>query len=133
MRAACLPRASLAAIAALGIALFLTGVARAEQRFPDVLKANVRAASDGKFDFDVTIASPYDTPSRYADGFRVTTKGGEVLGERRLWHDHQDEQPFTRDLHSVKIPPGVRTVLVQARDRKYGYGGRVVDIRLPGR
>jgi hypothetical protein len=85
------------------------------------------------FNFDVTISSPYDTPSRYADGFRVTTKEGEVLGERKLWHDHQSEQPFTRDLYSVKIPSKVKTVLVQARDQKYGYGGQVVEVGLPGR
>jgi len=48
-------------------------------------------------------------------------------------HDHQDEQPFTRDLYAVKIPQAVKTVLVQARDQKFGYGGKVVEVKLPGR
>jgi hypothetical protein len=126
-------RRALAAIAAVGLGILAPGIVCAEQQFPDVLSAKVRATASGMFNFDVTISSPYDTPSRYADGFRVTTKEGEVLGERKLWHDHQSEQPFTRDLYLVKIPSNVKTVLVQARDQKYGYGGQVVEVGLPGR
>jgi len=59
-----------------------------EQNFPDVLAAKVRPIGDISFDFDVTISSPYDTPSRYADGFRVVSTSGTVFGERKLWHDH---------------------------------------------
>ena len=101
--------------------------------FPNVISVKVRAAGSGVFDFDVTVSSPYDTPQRYADGFRVTAPGGQVLGERTLWHDHQHEQPFTRDLHGVKIAPAIRTVVVQARDQVSGYGGRAVTLTLPGR
>lgn len=102
-------------------------------RFPDVLSAKVRATPGGNFDFDVTVSSPYDTPQRYADGFRVVAPNGSVLGERKLWHDHQGEQPFTRDLYAVPIPPGVRTVTIQARDQKYGYGGLSIVVTLPPR
>jgi hypothetical protein len=102
-------------------------------RFPDVLSATVRARTADTFDFDVTVSSPYDTPQRYADGFRVTRLTGEVLGERILWHDHQTEQPFTRDLHGVKIPAGVPVVRIQARDQQHGYGGRAIELALPGR
>ena len=101
--------------------------------FPDVLSVQVRPAGAGVFDFDVTVSSPYDTPRRYADGFRVTAPDGQVLGERTLWHDHQHEQPFTRDLHGVAITPNIQTVKVQARDQVSGYGGRSVTLRLPGR
>ena len=66
-----------------------------EQRFPDVIAVKVRASGADRFDFDVTISSPYDTPARYADAFRVSTPAGQVLGERKLLHDHQHEQPFT--------------------------------------
>jgi hypothetical protein len=81
----------------------------------------------------VTVSSPYDTADRYADGFRVAGADGRVYGERKLLHDHAAEQPFTRDLHNVAIPAGVKTVIVQARDRKFGYGGRTVEVNLPGR
>ncbi len=131
--ARCARRAALVAIAACASISFALAAGIAGQRFPDVLSAEVRASADGTYDFDVTVSSPYDTAARYADGFRVTTSAGRVLGERKLWHDHRDEQPFTRDLHSVKIPPEVKTVVIQARDRQHGYGGRSIEIRLPGR
>jgi hypothetical protein len=106
---------------------------RSEQRFPDVVSVEVRARDRDRFDFDVTVSSPYDTPQRYADGIRVLGRDNEVLGERKLFHDHADEQPFTRDLHGVKVPLSLRTVVIQARDQKYGYGGRSVELALPGR
>ena len=104
-----------------------------DTRFPDVLSATVRSSGADRFDFDVTVSSPYDTPRRYADGFRVMQLSGAVLGERTLRHDHQAEQPFTRDLYGVKIPAGVRMVRIQARDQKHGYGGRSIELPLPGR
>jgi len=120
---------SLLAIATLGAA----SIAAGEQRFPDVVAVKVKASRPDQFDFDVTISSPYDTPQRYADGFRVLTSSNSVLGERKLLHDHQTEQPFTRDLVAVKIPRDVAKVRVQARDQKFGYGGKVVEVALPGR
>jgi hypothetical protein len=115
----------------------LTGLSRAQTapardtRFPDVVSAKVRAAGKGCYDFDVTISSPYDTPQRYADGFRVVAPSGDVLGERTLWHDHQNEQPFTRDLYGVPVPAGIHSVRTQARDQKYGYGGKSIEVVLP--
>ena len=103
------------------------------RKYPDVLKVTVTARSGNHFDFDVTISSPYDTAQRYADAFHVMSSDGKSYGERILLHDHETEQPFTRDLYNVAIPPGVRTVIVQARDKKYGYGGKTVEVVLPGR
>lgn len=104
-----------------------------DQKFPDVIDVRVHARGDRRFDFDVTLSSPYDTPQRYADAFRVIGPDGTQFGERTLFHDHASEQPFTRDLHGVRIPPGVRTVIVQARDKKHGYGGKARQVGLPGR
>jgi len=103
------------------------------QQYPDVLSAKIHARSADVFDFDVTVSSPYDSPSRYADAFRVMRHDGTVFGERILWHDHAGEQPFTRDLYGVKIPTGIRQVVIQARDQKYGYGGKKIVVDLPGR
>lgn len=104
-----------------------------QQTHPDVLAAEVRMSGADTFDFDVTVSSPYDTPQRYADAFRVTGKDGTIFGERILGHDHANEQPFTRDLYRVKIPPAVQLVVIQARDQQFGYGGKSVEVRLPGR
>jgi hypothetical protein len=117
--------------------VLLSGLAvaqnKAAQKFPDVVAVKVRATSADAFDFDVTVSSPYDTPQRYADGIRVLSKEGQVLGERKLLHDHADEQPFTRDVYKVKVPSGQRSVVVQARDQQHGWGGKTMDVVLPGR
>ena len=103
------------------------------QKFPDVVDVRVHARSDSTYDFDATISSPYDTPQRYADAFRVMSTEGIQFGERNLFHDHANQQPFTRDLYGVAIPAGIKTVVIQARDKKYGYGGKTLQVTLPGR
>lgn len=120
----------------IGIILLLAGggaLAAEPQKYPDVVSATVQPRAADTFDFDVTVSSPYDTPQRYADAFRVMSKDGTVFGKRKLLHDHANEQPFTRDLYGVRIPPGLRAVVIQARDQKYGYGGKTVEVALPGR
>jgi len=104
-----------------------------QQKHPDVIGAKVRTSGKDTFDFDVTVSSPYDSPQRYADAFRVMGKDGKVYGERTLFHDHASEQPFTRDLYAVKIPATVRVVVIQGRDKQFGYGGKVVEVSLPAR
>lgn len=105
------------------------------QKYPDVVAVDVRSRSGERFDFDVTVSSPYDTPTRYADAFKVSAKDGTVFGERKLLHDHADEQPITRDLRGVRVPPGVRVVVVQARDREFGAceGSSIRVFILPSR
>src|SRR5512143_1479365 len=112
---------------ALGVFVILS-IAAQEQRFPDVVAVKAHPAGENRFDFDVKVSSPYDTSQRYADGFRVVGKDGKVYGERKLLHDHADEQPFTRGLYDVPIPADVKTVVIQARDQKHGYGGRTVEV-----
>jgi hypothetical protein len=124
--------AGLATSLATGLALAQPKPAP-EQKHPDVVDVKVQARASSRFDFDITLSSPYDTPQRYADAFKVMGPKGEQYGERVLLHDHQTEQPFTRDLHGVPIPAGVRTVTVQGRDQKYGYGGKTMQVTLPGR
>ena len=100
-----------------------------EQRFPDVIDA-VATAADAGWNFDVTVSSPYDTPERYADAWRVIGPDGIVFGVRELLHDHADEQPFTRSLRDVDIPPDVDLVVVEGRDSSNGWGGQTVDVAL---
>jgi len=122
-----------AVIVALAGAAFAQSKGPESRKYPDVVSVKVQARGQNRFDFDVTISSPYDTPQRYSDAFRVTSTSGQPYGERKLLHDHAFEQPFTRDLYGVPIPAGIRTVVVQARDQKYGYGGKTMKVILPGR
>lgn len=105
--------------------------ASAGQRFPDVRAARLTPLAGDRYRLDVTISSPYDTPQRYADGWRVLTPGGRVLGHHRLGHDHADEQPFTRTQDGLRVPAGTRKIRVQARDRANGYGGHAVTVAVP--
>lgn len=100
-------------------------------RFPEVVKVEAEPADDGAYDFSVTISSPYDSPERYADGWRVKTEAGDVLGEMTLGHDHATEQPFTRDQFDVSVPSEVKTVVVEGHDLENGYGGQTATVKLP--
>lgn len=101
-----------------------------EQRHPDVVAAEATFDGDA-WTFTVTISSPYDSPDRYADAWRVVGPDGTVYGERLLAHDHANEQPFTRSQGGIEIPDDVDTVLVEGRDLRYGWGGGVLTYDLP--
>ncbi|WP_062209044.1 hypothetical protein [Demequina oxidasica] len=101
-----------------------------EQQFPDVLEAELSASGD-EFTVAVTISSPYDSASRYADGWRVLSPDGDVLSEHQLGHDHASEQPFTRTSAAFAIPDDVTEVTVEGRDQANGYGGGTVTIAVP--
>ena len=76
----------------------------------------------GGWTFAVTIAHPDTGWDDYADGWRVVTDAGEVLGTRTLLHPHLNEQPFTRSLSGVTIPEGMTTVFIEARTNTLGWG-----------
>jgi hypothetical protein len=102
----------------------------AEQQFPDVIDVVVEDGSAGVYGFTVTISSPYDTPERYADGWRITGADGTVFGEHTLAHDHAGEQPFTRTQSGVEIPDDVDEVTVEGRDSEHGYGGETMMVAI---
>ena len=106
--------------------------AEGEQRFPDVIAAELEPAGDA-WRLDATLSSPYDTPERYADAFRALSEDGTVLGVRELAHDHANEQPFTRSLTGLEIPDDVARITVEGRDRAHGWGGNTVAIEVPAR
>ncbi len=54
----------------------------------------------------VTLAHPDTGWDHYADGWRVETEDGTVLGTRELLHPHVEEQPFTRSLTVNDLPDG---------------------------
>lgn len=100
------------------------------QEFPDVVDVEVEQDGD-TYSFAVTISSPYDSPERYADGWRVVGPDGTVYGEHELTHDHASEQPFTRTQSGVSIPEGVDEVTIEGRDLQNGFGGETVTVSVP--
>jgi hypothetical protein len=103
--------------------------ATGDEKFPDVVSATARRDGD-TWTFNVTVSSPYDTPERYADGWRVLGPDGTVYGEHKLAHDHQNEQPFTRTQSGVMIPGDIGSVMIEGRDQVSGYGGRRAFVDL---
>jgi hypothetical protein len=108
------------------------GAADSDDRFPEIVGVEPTRADDGTWTFDVTVSSTYDTPERYADGWRVIGPDGTVHGEHTLTHDHANEQPFTRRQTGVAIPDDVTEVTIEGRDSVNGFGGPSVTITLAG-
>jgi hypothetical protein len=103
----------------------------AGQKYPDVREAELESSGGDTWTLSVTVSSPYDSPERYADGWRVLSPNGDVLGKHELMHDHAGEQPFTRSQTGLEIPQDVEKITVEARDLKNGYGGETVTIQVP--
>jgi hypothetical protein len=57
----------------------------------------------------------------YADGWRVEAPDGTVLGTRVLHHPHVEEQPFTRSLGDVTMPPDLDEVTIRTRTSVTGW------------
>jgi hypothetical protein len=93
------------------------------QKFPDVVSVELVQRATNIFDVTVTLSSPYDTRTRYADAWRVLDEQATVLGVREILHDHATEQPFTRSLEGITIPSTVKFLTVEGRDKTYGWGG----------
>jgi hypothetical protein len=66
----------------------------------------------------------------YADGWRVVSPDGELLGHRTLHHPHVNEQPFTRSLSGIAIPTDMKQVVVKAHDKVHGWSSQTVTIDL---
>jgi hypothetical protein len=100
-----------------------------EQAFPDVIDATAQREG-GTWTISATLSSPYDTPERYADAWRVVGPDGDVYGERILTHDHASEQPFTRSESGIEIPEDLSEVTIEGRDLANGYGGDTFVLTL---
>lgn len=88
---------------------------------PAVVERIVAADQGGSWRFDVTLSHADTGWDDYADGWRVETADGTVLATRELLHPHETEQPFTRALMGVVIPPEAAEVFVRARTNIEGW------------
>lgn len=105
--------------------------AASDDAFPTILDAQLTPQGNGVYSIAVTVSSPYDTPQRYADGWRILAPDGSLLGEHTLLHDHAAKQPFTRTQSGVAIPSDVLTVTIEGRDLVNGYGGTTLTVDVP--
>lgn len=99
-------------------------------QFPKVLAVNVTFVKNASWRFNVTLSSPYDTPERYADAWRVLDDQDNELGIRILAHDHASEQPFTRS-QTIELPDQKSPVFVEGRDQVNGWSGQRFEVNLP--
>ncbi len=81
-------------------------------------------------DFAVTLSHADSGWEHYANRFEILSPDKKVLGTRVLHHPHVNEQPFTRSLSGVKVPPALKTVWVQGHDNVHG-AGEVKRVDLP--
>jgi hypothetical protein len=115
------PRPSCAPMRALILAALLLLAAPAIAGEARVIGVEVEPGASG-WRFDVTVESDESGWDKYADGWEVLAPDGTRLGFRELFHPHVDEQPFTRSLSGVEIPPELDEVLVRAHDSVEGWG-----------
>jgi len=80
--------------------------------------------------FVVTVRHDDEGWNHYANAWEIVAPNGTVLATRVLRHPHVAEQPFTRELRGVEVPPDVATVRIRARDSVHGFGGREAEVSI---
>ena len=99
-------------------------------QFPKVMAVKAKLLNNQRWQFNVTLSSPYDSPQRYADAWRVLDDQGNELGIRILGHHHASEQPFTRS-QVIELPENTTSVFVEGRDQANGWSGQRFEYELP--
>ena len=122
--------ATLCVLLLAGIAAGTEATVTPPVTYADVLFVVAEEREDGTWLFDVTVRHEDTGWEHYADAWEVLSPDGSMLAQRVLAHPHVDEQPFTRSLSGIEIPPEYEQVLVRAHDLVHGYGGREVIVSL---
>lgn len=80
--------------------------------------------------FVVTVRHDDEGWGHYANAWEIVAPDDSVLATRVLRHPHVGEQPFTRALRGVEVPPAVKSVRIRARDSVHEFGGQEVVLPL---
>jgi hypothetical protein len=96
----------------------------------DVLSARAQCSEKRICTFTVTVKHADEGWDHYADRWEVVAPDGGILATRVLRHPHVEEQPFTRSLTGVQIPPSVKEVLIRAHDSVHGFGGTELTVEV---
>lgn len=112
------------------LSLFLVLFGTAALADPPTIEAAKASRSGDGWRFDVTLLHPDTGWDHYADGWRVLTMDGEILGTRTLYHPHVNEQPFTRSLGGIDVPEGTTQVKIEAKCSVDGWSGTYFPVTL---
>ena len=96
----------------------------------EILFAEFEPRGDNRWAIAVTLRHADTGWDHYANAWRVVADDGEIYGERVLHHPHVNEQPFTRRLDAVRLPPDTRTVFIEAQDSVHGANPQRLRIDL---
>lgn len=83
-----------------------------------------------RWTFHVTLKHDDKGWEHYADGWRIVDSDGNELGYRKLWHPHENEQPFTRSLANVLVPKEKNIIYIEAHDKVHGWSKQRVKINM---
>ncbi|MGD8783139.1 MAG: hypothetical protein PVF28_06550 [Thioalkalispiraceae bacterium] len=95
----------------------------------EIIKVMIEPSAH-RWTFHVTLKHDDEGWKHYADGWRIVDGEGNELGFRKLWHPHENEQPFTRTLASVLVPKGKNIIYVEAHDKVHGWSKQRVRINM---
>jgi hypothetical protein len=107
--------------------LLLANLVRADQATIQYAEFEKQGAS---WTVTVTLQHADTGWDHYADGWRIMSPEGKVLGHRTLYHPHVNEQPFTRKLSDVMIPAEIYTVFIEAHDKVHGWNPARLEVNL---
>lgn len=97
----------------------------------DVIAAEAVKTDKNTYQFSATLKHADTGWEHYTNKWDVVGEDGTVYGTRILYHPHVNEQPFTRSLSGVKLPPGTRHVIIRAYDSVHAEGGKTLRLKLP--
>lgn len=109
--------------------LLLTTNAYAEQVY--IRDAWATPQGNNQYQFSVTLQHNDEGWQHYANSWHVVAPDGDtILGTRTLHHPHVHEQPFTRSLGGVVVPPEYDEVIIRATDSLHGLSHDEFRLKL---
>ena len=94
-----------------------------------IVGAELHNIGGNQWSIDVTLEHADSGWDHYADEWRVLDSDGKLLADRVLYHPHVHEQPFTRGLGAVTLPPGAQ-LTIEAHDKRHGWSPTTLRVDL---
>ena len=118
-------------VVVLGLGCLPTIAGASESHVVKVVITKSSGGEENRYDFSVTVEHADTGWDHYADKWEIVGPDGTVLGTRILAHPHVNEQPFTRSLGNVHIPPDVEEVEIRSSDNINGGSGQTRRVEIP--